>query len=155
MEAFYCEHGAELEKTMATRREWEHSTERARRLALAADAEFRRRHPGQQLEPLRSAEPRVTEDDRGQLALTPGAETHETPEWITQLAAERRAVAERLDERKTILVPSEDPDHGPELFAWPTRSEHGRDAILQPPKPEMRPSPAVLQRVASLEAEPS
>jgi hypothetical protein len=140
---------------METRREWEHATEATRRQAIAADAELRRRYPGQRLEPLRSAEPMVTGEERGQLILEPGTETYQMPEWITRLAAERRAVAERLDARKTILVPSEDADYEPLGLAWPTWFERDRDAILQPPKPEMRPSPLVLQRAADLQAEPS
>ena len=43
--------------TMADRAEWEHATEHTRHLAVAADAELRRRHPHQPIEPLRSAEP--------------------------------------------------------------------------------------------------
>ena len=44
-------------KTMDDRAEWERATEHTRHLAIAADAELRRRHPDQQIEPLRSAEP--------------------------------------------------------------------------------------------------
>ena len=40
-----------------TRRQWEALTETTRRIAIAADPELRRRHPGMELEPLRSAEP--------------------------------------------------------------------------------------------------
>jgi hypothetical protein len=155
MEVFYRQHESELEKTMEIRREWEHATETSRRLAIAADAELRRRHPGQQLEPLRSAEPMVTDEERGQLTLELGAMTYEAPEWISRLAEERRAVTEHIDERKTILVTSEDSDYKSEAHAWPGWIERDRDAILQPPKPEMRPSQAVLQRRAELQAEPS
>jgi hypothetical protein len=94
-------------------------------------------------------------EERGQLILEPGSETYQAPEWITQLAAERRAVAGRMDERQAILIPGEDPDYVPLGLAWPTWAERDRDAILQPPKPEMRPSPLVLQRAADLQAEPS
>jgi hypothetical protein len=95
----------------------------------------------------------VTNDQRDQLVLSPGADTYEAPEWIAQLAAERRAVRERLDERKAVLVPSEGPDYDPVAEAWPAWVERDRQAILQPPMPEIRPAPAVLQRVADLEAE--
>ena len=37
----------------ATRRQWETLTETTRTMAIAADAELRRRHPGMQIEPLR------------------------------------------------------------------------------------------------------
>ncbi|MGH3304995.1 MAG: hypothetical protein ACRDOK_25665, partial [Streptosporangiaceae bacterium] len=153
MERLYREHESELEQTMEVRREWERATEQTRRLAVAADAELRRRHPGQRFEPLRSAEPLVTEDERNQLELAPGAEHYETPAWITRLAAERRTVRGRLDERKAVRVPSADPKYEPEGEAWPEWIERDRDAILQPPKPEMRPTPGVLQRVPDLQAE--
>ena len=42
---------------MADRADWEAATRAQRHLAVAADAELRRRHPGQQFTPLRSAEP--------------------------------------------------------------------------------------------------
>ena len=42
---------------MADRQEWEQATARSRHLAIAADAELRRRHPDRKIEPLRSAEP--------------------------------------------------------------------------------------------------
>ena len=44
---------------MAARQDWKQATGQSRRLALAADAELRRRHPGRKIEPLRSAEPGV------------------------------------------------------------------------------------------------
>ena len=46
-----------LTQAMADRKEWEHATAGSRHLAIAADAELRRRHPHQKIEPLRSAEP--------------------------------------------------------------------------------------------------
>jgi len=152
MEVFYQKHMSELEQTMETRREWDRATEASRRLAIAADAELRRRHPSARFEPLRSAEPVVTDDQRDQLVLSPGADTYEASEWIAQLAAERCAVRERLDERKSVRVPS-DPDYEPIAEAWPAWVERDRAAILQPPKPHIRPAPAVLRRVAELEAE--
>lgn len=47
---------------MADREAWEHATARTRHLAIAADAELRRRHPQQKIEPLRSAEPAPASD---------------------------------------------------------------------------------------------
>ncbi len=153
MESFYREHEGELEQNMEARREWEQATEATRRLAVAADAELRRRHPETRLEPLRSAEPVVSEEERTQLVLAPGTESYQTPDWISRLAAERRAVRERLDERKAVLVPAAEPDHGYEGEAWPAWVQRKRDAILQPPRPEMKPAPAIAERAAEYEAE--
>ncbi len=145
MEQVYREREAELELTMEARREWELATERSRHQAVAADSELRRRHPGQQFEPLRSAEPVVTEEESDAVVLTPSEEPYETPEWITRLAAERRAVREKLEERQGVRVPSKDPDAQDEGEAWPSWFRRDRDAILQPPKPEMKPSPRVVE----------
>jgi len=153
MESFYREQETELEQTMEVRRDWERATEQTRRLAVAADSELRRRHPGQRFEPLRSEEPVVTDEERDQLAPAPGAESYQTPEWITRLAQERRAVRERLDERKGVRVPSEDPDYEDEGEAWPAWTERDRDAILQPPRPQMQPAPAVAERAARIQPE--
>jgi len=46
-----------LAQVMTDRQAWEHATADTRHLAIAADAELRRRHPGRKIEPLRSAEP--------------------------------------------------------------------------------------------------
>jgi hypothetical protein len=145
MERVYREREAELELTMEARREWELATERSRHQAVAADSELRRRHPGQRFEPLRSAEPVVTQEESDEVVLAPSEEPYETPEWITRLAAERRAVREKLEERQGVRVPSEDPDAQDEGEAWPTWFRRDRDAILQPPKPEMTPSPRVVE----------
>ena len=59
--------------TMADRADWEAATRAQRHLAVAADAELRRRHPGQPLPPLRSAEPEpATDTQHADLTLTPG-----------------------------------------------------------------------------------
>jgi hypothetical protein len=39
------------------------------------------------------------------------------------------------------MVPAEDPDYGYEGEAWTSHQRADRDAVLQPPKPELRPSP--------------
>jgi hypothetical protein len=153
MEAFYRRQEAELEQTMEVRRESEQATAQTRRLALAADSELRRRHPGRRFEPLRSAEPVVTQDERDQLALTLAATDHKQPEWITKLADERRVASEQLAERRSMHIPAEDPAFGYDGQAWPTWVERDRDAILQPPKPEVRPAAPVLELAAEVEAE--
>jgi hypothetical protein len=43
------------------------------------------------------------------------------------------------------MVPAEDPDCGYEGEAWPVFRRPDRDAVLQPPMPEMRPSERVLE----------
>jgi len=71
-----------------------------------------------------------------------------------RVAALRARFRERLEERLNVQVPAEDPDYAPDGEAWPSAwPGHDRDAILQPPPPELRPSQAVADLVAEREAE--
>ncbi|HEV8526296.1 MAG TPA: MobF family relaxase [Actinomycetes bacterium] len=134
-----------FEMTERDRREWEAITEQPRRLAISADSELRRRHPGQHLEPLRSAEPEpVTEAEQSELALAPDTKLGEIGEWIKDLAAHRTAFAEKLAERNSMTIPAEDPDYEDLGLAFPALGTPERDAILQPPKPVIKPSARVL-----------
>ncbi|MGN6175972.1 MAG: hypothetical protein ACTHPS_23940 [Streptosporangiaceae bacterium] len=121
---------------------------------MAADAELRRRHPDQRFDPLRSAEPEpVTKAQRDELTLTAGEEITEMGQWFKDLAAERRTFADRLAERQSLTVPSEDPDYGDLGQALPAWPGPDKDAILQPPKPEIRPSAQVLERSIERDAD--
>jgi hypothetical protein len=126
---------------MTDRTEWETATRQQRQLAVAADAELRRRHPGQYFAPLRSAEPRpATGAQRAELTMTAGEETAEMGQWIKDLAAERPTFADRLADRQSVKMPSEDPDYGDLGQAFPAWSGPPRVAILQPPNPKcLRP----------------
>ncbi len=145
----YREREAVFASAMADRADWELATRQQRHLAVAADAELRRRHPDQRFLPLRSAEPQpATQAQRDELTLTAGEETREMGEWIKALAAEHHTFADKLAERQSMTIPSEDPDYGDLGQAFPVGSGRGKDAILQPPKPEIRPSAEVLARAA-------
>jgi hypothetical protein len=126
-----------LAEAMDDRRAWEQITAGPRRLAVAADSDLRRRYPDEQIEPLRSAEPHAPGDD--EITRPPdAAKPAELPEWVTNLAEHRPAFGEKLAERQNVMVPDEDPDYGFLGQAWPWQ-ERDPDAILQPPKPELRP----------------
>jgi hypothetical protein len=138
-------------QTMSDRHQWQYATEDTRRLAVAADAELRRRHPGQQIGPLRSAEPAPTDDtQRDQLNLAPDANIGEMSAWVTGLAAQRQAFREKLEERQALKVPSEDPDFEDLGPAFPPWNPPQKDAILQPPKPDITPA----AQIAELAREP-
>jgi len=140
--------------TMADRDDWEKATVQQRHLAVAADAELRRRHPEEHYPPLRSAEPEpASNDQREELTMTAGEETRETWQWIKDLAAAHRTFADRLADRLSLTIPSQDPDYGDLGQAFPPWPGRGNDAILQPPKPEIRPSPQILQRAADRDAD--
>jgi hypothetical protein len=143
----YREREAIFAAVMADRTGWDQATRHQRHLAVAADAELRRRHPDQQYPPLRSAEPEpATQAQRDELSLAAGEKIGEMGQWIKDLAAQRRTFADRLAERQSVIVPAEDPDYedlGPAFPAWTgTHSE----AILQSPRPEIQPSEQILDR---------
>ena len=139
---------------MADRADWDAATRAQRHLAVAADAELRRRHPDQHFSPLRSAEPEpATDSQRAELTLTAGQPPGEMGQWITDLAAAHRTFAERLADRQSLTIPSEDPRYGDLGQAFPSWPRPARDAILQPPKPEIRPSLQVLERAADRDAD--
>jgi len=142
-------------ETKAARRRG-HGEDRAtahqRRLAIAADADLRRRHPDQVLERLRSAEP-VTDAQSSELNLVPSEQAGDLSQWFRDLAAQHQAFADQLAQRQSLTLPAEDPDYadlGPALPAWTPVS---RDAILQPPRPQILPSARVFQRTRERRAD--
>ena len=138
---------------MADRQEWEQATGRSRRLAIAADTELRRRHPHRKIEPLRSAEPAPASDaERQHPDLTPQQEEQRDgldPRPQVQRQAFRAAMNEHWR-----LVPGEDAARGDPGEASPASRTPWRDAILQPPKPQITPSAEILQLAAEHDIEP-
>jgi hypothetical protein len=142
-------------QTMDDRRNWEKATADSRLLAINADAELRRRHPDLKIKPLHSAEPSPVRDtDRDQLALASGQEIGEMAAWIGELAAQRQAFREKLDERQRLIVPNHAPEWDNLGEAFPVRQAPGRDAILQPPKPQIASSARILQLTGEHDIEP-
>jgi hypothetical protein len=148
----YAEREAIFAAIMADREDWQQATHQQRHLAVAVDAELRRRHPGQQYPPLRSAEPEpATQDQRDELTLTVGEEIPQLGQWIKDLTAQRHAFAGKLADRQNITIPAEDPDYADLGPAFPVWTGADRGAILQPPKPQIQPSPQVLEHVTGRE----
>jgi hypothetical protein len=78
---------------MANRADWEAATRTQRHLAVAADAELRRRHPQQRFTPLRSAEPpAATDAQHAELTLTTGPDIPDAGQWIKD---RRRAAGDK------------------------------------------------------------
>jgi hypothetical protein len=154
MENAYRQRESVFAGVMADRADWEAATRAQRHLAVAADAELRRRHPEQRFTPLRSAESRpATGAQRAELTLTPGQDIPEPGQWIKDLAAGRRTFADRLADRQSLMIPSDDPGYGSLGQAFPSWTGSPTGAILQPPKPEIRPSSRVLERVLDRDAD--
>jgi hypothetical protein len=81
-------------------------------------------------------------------ATAPETDLDQIARLISELAARHHEFADKLAQRQSLRIPAEDPDyenHGPAFPAWPALH---RDAILQPPKPQMQPSGRILQRSA-------
>ena len=155
MSGHYRQQETIFAQTMTDRREWEHATAHSRRLAVAADAELRRRHPDLRIKPLHSVEPAPVSDiDREELTLTPDKKIDEMAAWIRDLAAQRQAFREKIEERQGLMVPSEDPEWGDLGEAFPAWHAPGRDAVLQPPKPQITPSAKILQLAQEHDTEP-
>ena len=80
------------------------------------------------------------------------------PPALTPPSRHAAMVAERLarfraemDSRAGVLIPHEDPDYEPEGEAWPDLGRPRRDAVLQPPRPIMKPP---QQRTPERDPEP-
>jgi conjugative relaxase-like TrwC/TraI family protein len=143
----YLERETAFAANMADRADWEKATRRQRQLAVAADAELRRRHPDQSWPPLRSAEPEPASQAHVDAAV-PLAETSDAAQQrISDLAARHREFADRLADRQSQLIPAEDPDYAPLGRAFPAWTDPFRDAILQPPKPEIPSSERILEHI--------
>ena len=87
------------------------------------------------------------------LTLTPGQPIPETGQWIKDLAVAQQAFADTLGERQSLTIPAEDPGYGDLGQAFPPWPGTARGAILQPPKPEIRPARQALERAADRDAD--
>ena len=150
----YRERESVFAGVMADRADWEAATRAQRHLAVAADAELRRRHPEQQFTPLRSAEPQpATDAQRAELTLTAGQDIPETGQWIKDLAAGRRTFADRLADRQSLMIPSEDPDYGDLGQAFPPWAGPAQGCDLAAAQAGDPPVARVLERVLDRDAD--
>ena len=149
---FYQAREQTFAQAMVARQEWEQATAHSRHLAIAADAELRRRHPDRKIEPLRSAEPAPVGDaERQHPDLIPHHRNGETT-WIRDLELQQQAFQTGINERSGLVPDKYAPLGGPGA-ASPALAPR-RDAILQPPRPLIMPSAEILQLAAEHEIEP-
>jgi hypothetical protein len=143
-----------LTQTMTNRQEWEQATAGSRRLAIAADAELRRRHPYQKIEPLRSAEPApVGDTDYEQAHSAPGQEISQMTAWTCELQAQPKEFR-ALQSRQALNASIADPGwNGLDTLFSASRTPR-EAAILQPPKPSIVPSTRILEHAAEHDVEP-
>ncbi len=140
-------------QTMQDRRKWQQATGTFRHLAIAADTELRRRHPGHQIEPLRSADPApACQTEREEFTLVGATDIGEVAHWIQDLAAQHKVFREKLEQRQALMIPSEDLDCEPFYPGIPPQATPDHEAILQPPKPQSRPAAKILQAACQRDA---
>ena len=168
-----------------TRRQWETATEPTRRIAIAADLELRRRHPGRQIPPLRphpaeadgiaspanpaasvgvdrlpgraehAASDRRAADAELALGLTMQAALEEIPEQVLRISQNASIAQARLDDLAHLPLPGTDADDLSPGPAWPVPAGRERDAVLQPLCPDVVPSTRVLDRYHATQPEAS
>jgi hypothetical protein len=135
-------------RAMIDRQEWERETAGSRRLASAADTELRRRHPYRKIEPLRAADPASVSGAERQ---TPQHRSGETAP-MSDLKVQRQAFRAAMNEHRKPVT-GEDATRGNLDEASPASRTPWRDAILQPPKPQITPSAEILQVAAKHDIE--
>lgn len=152
-----------LATAQQTRRQWAALTDSTRRMALAADLELRRRHPDAKLPPLvppaGAASPEFTTSPVGEeriaprdpgtpklIDLTTAEISPQTQQRLTAITEAARRAQQQIDYLASMPRYAAD-DHSIYLgTAWETLARRQRDAIIQPPKPEITPAAAVVQR---------
>jgi hypothetical protein len=81
------------------------------------------------------------------------------PEQVLRIRENVRLAQARIDDLRNTRVPNEDHDGEDLGRAWDILARRDRDAIMQPPKPDVVPAREILQRarnrVAEQEAEPA
>ena len=148
----YQQQEREFTRVMADRQEWEQVTAGSRRLAIAADTELRRRYPYRKIEPLRSAEPTpVRGAERQHPDLIPQQRSSEMAR-MGDLTVQRQAFRAAMNEQGQP-VPGEDATRANLGEASPASRAPWRDAILQPPKPQITPSAEILEFAAQHDIE--
>ena len=144
---FYQQREHTFARVMATRQEWEQATAGSRRLAIAADAELRRRHPDHKVELLRSGEPGIVSDTgREQLHPVPDEKLTEAATRIHVLTTQHSVFREKTGERQRM--PSNDLDWASLGDTMPSWWAPHEDALLRQPKPQITPSGRILQLAA-------
>jgi hypothetical protein len=156
---------ARLAEAQAAYDAWDRATTPSRDRAVAADAELRRRYPDHDVEQL-GAGPVENKSERSMAAQSPEAEPQPSAwpdlgphaERVDQVAAQLRAISERLDEaaiRKaqeararaaevtSLQMEPDDPDAAP-VAAWKTELEaRQREAVRHEPMPRVPHAEAV------------
>jgi hypothetical protein len=140
----YQQREQDFDQVMADRQEWEHVTANSRRLAISADAELRRRHLDQTIEPLRSAEIAPVSDAEPQCSDLFLHQGNQNLTRIRDFAEQLQASHTTTNERRSRMVRGEELVWGGFGEDFPASQPQWGDANLQPPKPQVTPSATIL-----------
>jgi hypothetical protein len=91
----------------------------------------------------------------GQLMLGLTLETahHKIPEHVLRIRDNTKAVQAKLDDLTGLQEPAADADDLPPRLAWPIAQQRHREAVLQPPRPEVAPSARIVERYQAATAD--
>ena len=159
-----------FEQAQETRSAWERITEPTLRLAQASDAELRRRGALGPDDKLKTAEPegikypepgdeqkaqdekqpptRAEAEERQRRALGLTRDHDGEPELsgqVDEIVTYNRKQQAKIDELLSLREPAEDPDEVDLGHAWSTVADQERAAVIQPPKPEIKPAEPVAE----------
>ena len=102
----HAEHERVFAEQAGLRDRWARLTEGSRMVAVAADGELRKRHPDEKLDPLRAAEPVISEQDRAELSYV--GNTLQSPEIVGRIADRQADDEDRLAQMETETIPGEE-----------------------------------------------
>ncbi len=87
------------------------------------------------------------------LGLTLSYDQPELPLQVSEIAEYNRKRQVEIDERRSLRIPAEEPDEMDLGEAWNVLAEHRRDAVIQPPRPQIPAATKVVEHAAEREAE--
>ena len=92
--------------------------------------------------------PQVEREVQGQqaLGLTPDTVHEDIPGQVQRIRETARQIQAKVDDFASTREPAEEPDATDLGPAWNVQATRQRDAILQPPKPDVVPASKVLER---------
>jgi hypothetical protein len=87
------------------------------------------------------------------LGLTLRTAHHEIPKHVLRIRDNAKAAQAKLDELASFPEPAIDTDDLSPGLAWPAIQQRDRDAVLQPPQPEVVPAMRIVERYHAATAE--
>jgi hypothetical protein len=86
------------------------------------------------------------------LGLTPETARDEIPEQVLRIRETARQAQAKIDDFASTREPTDDHDARDLGPAWNIEANRDRDAILQPPKPDVVPASKILERAEARQA---